>query len=247
MRSSKAEGDGEDDSSTSWSAGDSPIEAIPGISQGIHEETRIVHRSASESRRRKEKNAMQCASMRGLIVAGNARGSFRHFGGLRFCVSMKRLTVSLVVSTLVWVADSASAASVTDFNRFELWNDCRPMELVVENLPEDAAQIGLTEERIAIAVRSRLRAARLYEMSAPPSPYLYVNVNVFSSSHSISIRYNKFVQDLATGKIYLAPTWQRGGTGTHGEDAGYILSGVAMYMDRFIDEYLRVNEDACRS
>ena len=232
----------------SGSAGDSPIEATPGISQGIHGEIRIVHRSASESCHRKEKNAMQCASMRGLIVAGNARGSFRHFGGSRFCVSMKRLTVSLVVSTLVWLADSASAASVTDtdLDRFQLWNDCRPMYLVVENLPESAAQIGLTEERIAIAVRSRLRAARLYEVSVR-NPYLYVNVNVLRRSFGIIIRYNKFVQDLVTGKTGPSPTWNIHGIGTHGEDAGYILSTVAMYMDRFIDEYLRVNEDACRS
>ena len=189
---------------------------------------------------------MQCASMRGLIVAGNARGSFRHFGGSRFCVSMKRLTVSLVVSTLVWLADSASAASVTDFDRFQLWSDCRPMGLVVESLPEDAVQIGLTKERIAIAVRSRLRAARLYEVPAR-TPYLYVNVHVSNLSFSYSIDYNKFVQDLVTGKTYPAPTWMIGGTGTHGKDAGYILSVVAQNMDRFIDEYLRVNEDACRS
>ena len=190
---------------------------------------------------------MQCASMRSLIAAGNARGFFRHFGGSRSCVSMKRLTVSLVVSTLVWLADSASAASVTDFDRFMLWSDCRPMELVVEGLPEDAVQIGLTKERIAIAVRSRLRAARLYEMSAPSSPYLYVNVNVVGLSFSIEIAYNKYVQDLVTGKIYRARTWGTGVTGTHGKDAGYILSVVAQNMDEFIDEYLRVNEDACRS
>ena len=120
------------------------------------------------------------------------------------------------------------------------------MELVVENLSEDAAQIGLTKEKIAIAVRSRLRAARLYEVSAH-TPYLYVNAAVRSLSFSIFIGYNKFVQDLVTGKTGPAPTWTIGGFGTHGEDAGYILSGVAMYMDRFIDEYLRVNEDACRS
>ena len=188
---------------------------------------------------------MQCASMRGLIAAGNARGFFRHFGGPRFCLSMKRLTVSLVVSMLVWIADSALAASVTDTDRFELWNDCRPMGLVVQDLSEDAAQIGLTKERIAIAVRSRLRAARLYEVSA--TPFLYVNVNVFSPSFHVIIDYNKFVQDLVTGKTGPASTWMIYGIGTHGEDAGYILSGVAMNMDRFIDEYLRVNEDACRS
>ena len=35
------------------------------------------------------------------------------------------------------------------------------------------------------------------------------------------------------------------GAGTHGKDLGYILSSVSQIADRFIDEYLRVNADAC--
>ena len=43
----------------------------------------------------------------------------------------------------------------------------------------------------------------------------------------------------------MASTWHSGAVGTHGDDASYILSAVSRYMDRFLVEYLRVNEEAC--
>lgn len=172
-------------------------------------------------------------------------GFVGHFGWSRFCVSMKRLTVSLVVSTFVLLADAASAEGVTDYDRFRLWNNCQPMDLSVESLSKGEVQIGLTKEKIEISVRSRLRAARLYDMSTVP--FLYVNVHVVGRAFSSSVEYNKIVTDHATGEKSAAATWSTHGTGTHGGDAGYILSAIAEYMDRFIDEYLRVNKDACKN
>ena len=40
-------------------------------------------------------------------------------------------------------------------------------------------------------------------------------------------------------------TWEGGRFGTHGGDAGFIMQGVSEDMDRFIGDYLRVNEAAC--
>ena len=37
----------------------------------------------------------------------------------------------------------------------------------------------------------------------------------------------------------------RGSTGTHGGDAGFILSAVSQHLDKFLVEYLRVNEENC--
>ena len=151
-------------------------------------------------------------------------GFVGHFGWSRFCVSMKRLTVSLVVSTFVLLADAASAEGVTDYDRFRLWNNCQPMDLIVGSLSKGEVQIGLTKEKIAIPVRSRLRAARLYDMST--LPFLYVNVHVVGRAFSSLIEYNKIVTDHATGEKNAAATWSTHVTGTHGGDAGYILSSV---------------------
>ncbi len=155
---------------------------------------------------------------------------------------------SIAALALALVVASASAEEVSDNDRFKLWNACRPMDLLVEHLGQDAADIGLTRDDIQTAVRSRLRAARLYDADASIlQPYLYVNVNVVGHAHSISFRYKKEVRDPRTDLSREAVTWQLGGLGTHySGDKNYILNFVSRHTDRFIDEYLRVNADACQ-
>ena len=46
-------------------------------------------------------------------------------------------------------------------DRFQLWNACGPINLLVESPSYDAGNMGLTREAIATTVRSRLRSARL--------------------------------------------------------------------------------------
>ena len=157
------------------------------------------------------------------------------------------LTAKLGLLALVMVAatgqDSDSARK-----RFELFNNCQPMRLVVEDLDDDEAGIGLTEERLVLAVESRLRGARLYTEDSGRQPLLYLNVNVFSTAFSISLEYRKYVFDSASGEVGAAMTWYVGSTGTHGRTgAEFIVSAVSRHMDRFLTEYLRVNEAACSS
>jgi len=157
---------------------------------------------------------------------------------------MKRLACQLIGAAALFIAAAAETEEVTDLDRFQLWNDCAPMDLIVERLPDDATEIGLKKEAIETTVRSRLRAARLFD--AGKSQFLYVNVIVTTGrAFSISFQYSKMIYDPASKSAGLAITWDSSGTGTHGSDSGYILSGVAEYIDEFIDEYLRVNEDAC--
>lgn len=131
-------------------------------------------------------------------------------------------------------------------NRFELWNACRSIRLLVERLPDDDVQGGLTHEAIVTTVRSRLRAARLYgEISTALQSYLYVNVNsVGGVGYNVRLAFSKPVSDPISGQNGLASTRTEGLVG-QSRDAGFILSGVSRLKDRFIDEYLRVNEPAC--
>ena len=132
----------------------------------------------------------------------------------------------------------------TSHGCFQLWSACRPLGLIVEVLPEDAEEIGLTRERIQTAAESRLRAARLYDAEA--DHYLYVNVNtlgVVGRAFSIGVGYKKWLHDEALGIGGMAQTWHTGAAGTGG--ASYILQVVSEHMDRFVVEYLRVNESAC--
>ena len=155
---------------------------------------------------------------------------------------MTRRIVPLAAAAL-FLAAPASAEEVSGVDRFRLWNACKPMHLVVEDLPKVAADIGLAKDEIEVAVRSRLRGARLYD--AGGSGFLYVNVAVTRRAFSASINYHKLVLDPASGKTNFAVTWNTGGFGTHGGDTGYVLSSVSQYADKFVDEYLRVNAESC--
>jgi len=148
---------------------------------------------------------------------------------------------------LVFVPPQSVADSVEEqLDHFKLFSDCTQMNLVVERLPSDALDIGLSEETIQTAVESRLRSARLYRSDLAFVPYLYVNVHVVGRAFSIRLEYKKdlYDADFAHASGY-ATTWTSNSAGTHGGDAAYIVSALSQHMDKFLVEFLRVNEDAC--
>ena len=159
-------------------------------------------------------------------------------------MTTNKLLLTLALALAVWPGH-ATAQDVSDRDRFRLFNECGPMDLIVEDYKDNAswADIGLTVDRIQTMAESRLRAARLYDALA--LPYLYVNVNVVGRGYSLTVDYRKVVYDPVSGETYNAMTWDIGSAGTHGGDAGSILQGLSEHLDRFILEYLRVNEDAC--
>ncbi|MYH34746.1 MAG: hypothetical protein F4013_05250 [Gammaproteobacteria bacterium] len=153
-------------------------------------------------------------------------------------------TPVLLLACLQCAGAAAQEEAEASFDRFKLWNGCASTRLIVESLSDDADEIGLEHEDVVVAVRSRLRAARIYNTDES-GPYLYVQVNVVSRSFSINVMYSKVVIDVATELPGSAMTWTTGVTGSHGGDSGYVLSVVYREIDRFIDEYLRVNAEAC--
>lgn len=139
----------------------------------------------------------------------------------------------------------AAAQDVPDsLARFQLFNLCRPIYLLVEELPPDAAAIRLTEERVSTLAESRLRAARLFAEES--LQYLYVNVNVSGRAFNVAVGFYKRLWDPSSDEFGSTRTWGSGSTGTHGGDGGYIMQTISEHLDRFVLEYLRVNEDACR-
>ena len=148
---------------------------------------------------------------------------------------------------MLLTASTVHAQAVSDWDRFELFNACRPMKLVVEGLPPDAHEIGLTRERIQLAAESRLRAARLYTESTEKAndTYLYVYIHVVGHAFTTIVSYYKLVTDLVNNSNGLATTWSSDGTGTHSGDAGFIIQGLSSHLDEFLAGYLRVNEPAC--
>ena len=117
----------------------------------------------------------------------------------------------------------APVQDVTDYDRFQLFSNCEPMNLLIfgfSDANKNEEEIGLTEERVQFAMESRLRSARLYT-SDRSRPYLSVSVSVVSRAFSISLKYSKKMRGLAAGHTGLASAWDRRITGTHGKDAEY--------------------------
>ena len=106
-----------------------------------------------------------------------------------------KLIPCLVAGAVLLVSPVHAQENVeSSIARFQLFNECKPMRLTVEGLPDDAGKIRLTQEQVRTAVESRLRSARLYD--AAELPYLYVNVNVFGPAFGrVRVEYNKYFLD----------------------------------------------------
>ncbi len=181
---------------------------------------------------------------------------------------MKRSRYCWLLLTACWLLAGAGLAqeparpkipppppltSLSYLETFKLWNECAPIGLVVEELPDDAADIELSKERIQTLAESRLRIARLYDAAVPLYiSYLYVRVGVTVSENlrggafSIEVSFKKHLRDDVSDRNGSAVTWETSTYGTHGGDADYIMRLVSERIDWFILEYLRVNETACQ-
>ena len=146
-----------------------------------------------------------------------------------------------------YVSESKPCSGAGGVDRFTLCNACRPMRLVVEDLIKGAKAIGLTRDRLQITAESRLRAARLYteDYAKSKGTSLYVNVGVVGGAWSLHVEYCKVVSDPVSGETNMAPTWKASSLGTHSGDPGYIIQALSEELDKFLVEYLRVNEKDC--
>ena len=181
---------------------------------------------------------------------------------------MAALVLALCLSAQSWAAELGPPLSHAEAleaglisneeadNLFKLWNDCQPIAFGVHLQGKDQSnEIGLTKYAIETAVRSRLRGTRLFRdspdlrsqiPSLQENGFLQVQVNLGGTHVLWSIRFEKLMTDWATDFVGWADTgWQTGAFGGHRDDGNFILSSIAPGIDKFIDDYLRVNEPAC--
>ncbi|MDE0718671.1 MAG: hypothetical protein OXH64_12130 [Rhodospirillaceae bacterium] len=160
---------------------------------------------------------------------------------------MPRLILPTVVLALVLAAPDDAAGKVTEFDRFQLWTGCAPVAEIIDDIDGAVGRLTLDERDIATAVRSRLRGARIFDDGGL---WLVVNVTVSGPAFSVDVELLRSVEVRPKGTKALsglAATWESGSTGTHGNNPNHILFAVLRHVDKFIDEYLRVNKSACRN
>ena len=117
------------------------------------------------------------------------------------------------------------------------------MGLIVRYTSEEAEALNLSKELILDFVETRLRAAGLYELN--PSSFLGVDVKVYKTAFNIHVFFFKYLKDLRTETEFYAATWDTGALGTHDNNAGYVLNTISQYLDEFLVQYHRVNQEAC--
>lgn len=131
------------------------------------------------------------------------------------------------------------------YDRFSLGN-CSLVGLVVEGITDDGIDIGLSEDMVTTTVRSRMRASGMFtEVRTNNQPFVYININVVGNAFSTRLEFRKRAKDVNQNGRGYSSTWDRQYTGTHGQDAGYIISSLSLITDQFIDEYFEVNQAMC--
>ncbi len=119
--------------------------------------------------------------------------------------------------------------------------------VVVEGLAADERRIDLTEDRIRNRVELRLRSAGLTPGNdvTQNDAWLYVIVAVAGKAFHTSVEYQRRVEFTTGNRRYrhnAAVTWFSGSTGTHGDNAAYIMNGLDQLLDKFLNAYLKVNQ-----
>ena len=165
---------------------------------------------------------------------------------------MNARLIALIVAASLLASPLAATEEHAEDDRFRLWANCQSVGLSVTELSKHAKAIGLTKEAVEVSARSRLRAARLYNATKYIG-LLTVTVNVVghdglrnetgNQPFNVTVEYYKLMTDVLSGIKMPATAWNSTTAGLG--DSPYILSVVSQNTDKFIDEYLRVNRDAC--
>lgn len=168
---------------------------------------------------------------------------------------MKPLVAALAMLALLVPGSTDAQEEVDAIRRFELYAGCSPVNLLAY-VDIQESEIDLPRSDVETAVRSRLRGARIYQSprgdgvldGTEGQPLLVAGVRVVGSAFSVEVRLQKVVRDDEwSGESSYIGTWRSSRLGTHGGNPGFVLQVLARSMDRFIDEYLAVNEPACVS
>ena len=162
-----------------------------------------------------------------------------------------------LVALLLASAAAVNGQSVSDFDRFQLYNACRPMGLrggFGGSGHKDSFNFEMTTAPILPAVKSRLREERLYSplKSASNGAFLEVSVAIGevspdTATHIAFLQYHKPVTDPASGLENTAATWKQDMSSCcNSHDPESIRESVTYLVDRFLEEYRRVNGKDCR-
>jgi hypothetical protein len=124
--------------------------------------------------------------------------------------------------------------------------DYRNVRVEVGDMLPDAERIGLTADRVRTRVELRLRQAGLTPTDAGRDEHLRVEVFVVGATYAWTIEFVRpvtFVINESLAGSSEASMWGGMNVGaTHGNSAAVVVESLDGALDRFLNDYLRVNQ-----
>jgi hypothetical protein len=120
----------------------------------------------------------------------------------------------------------------------------KTLSYVIGDLPQRAAQLGVTIQRIRDKVELRLRQAAIHPASESLADYhLVIRISVYREEFHTSIRFVRTVTYIAkhTSFVIVTPAWEDEMDGMLGGSPDSILSSLDPLLDEFLGEFLAVN------
>ena len=161
-----------------------------------------------------------------------------------------------VVTTMVLTTMGSSLWALNSETNRSTLRGLKGVRVLVEDLPPEVEQEGLTKTRLQADVELKLRTAGIETLTqeeclkTPGEPYLYININLNSLntegdiySHSIDIGLIQNVAlQRAPGQTTYAITWSTGGVGLIGKKhLSELQDSVGDLVSIFVKAFLSVN------
>lgn len=168
----------------------------------------------------------------------------------------KPVLITLFLPTLFVTAVNGQT-SVRDHHRFALYNECRPMELVVDFGLSRIEESPFTSLVAQIKKDSQKLLEEQGLLTGDPidsnRAYLKIRGSFRDEgdegySFKIYLEFNKLVIDSASGMENVVVTWggiRASGGGSGLDNENFIGWKASRIVGGFLDRYIRVNEKAC--
>lgn len=130
------------------------------------------------------------------------------------------------------------------YDRLRVFNDCSDIQPTVKMSGDDLPTMAThVYEMTKAVIENRLRATGLYTKEGGTE--LVFSAQISRGSLHTDLSFHKPMADSYSEEVILLPTWRREFTQTY-DDGMDIPYAAGVFIDKFMHDYLEVNEVPCR-
>ena len=144
----------------------------------------------------------------------------------------------LLVSTIPTFGQANKSAEALTVRNY------KDLPIVVENVNTNS--FGITRDAIKTRTELRVRSSGLRPIEGDGTQWVYVQVNVVGVGYAIKVSFRRKVfWYRLDGSITsdIGSVWETGSTGTT-TNAGYVMESLDQILDKFLNAYLKANQDS---